>query len=402
MVPLPLQAVVRGLVTTPPELTHQIIDDLRVWDILRLLIHDNLYINDCILSHQTCGQVFDHDHGILAKVREAARFYYEFYSDCQLEMAPKNSILALNILSVKSKRYNQILDTMHSRIYAQIQSATKIANLNRYAPEHTSGPGLPEVWDYSTVEALEERWNATKEARGNLAHKSIAQLRWAADMLQTNPDILKRTLDPGQQPRRNIAHVVQRMRSSADKIAKVHRLYYAGSEYLLYEFFPIIPFDWALEELIDMLVKHHLATESPDGEAEVPERMPEDGIAISIEHPTSIKRSAQILIIGMPYFYSSFPHSLPHSKHPLITNKKNQIFRTANTPWSGKPFIFPDLNLETPCFTPHNSGPRPAFRRDKPFQLYEPHDGREEEWLEAFVTLYRYFKGLESEGHART
>jgi hypothetical protein len=291
---------------------------------------------------------------------------------------------------------------MHSRIYDEIQSATKIANLNRYATEQSSDPGLSEVWDYSTIGALEERWNSMKEARKNLGHKSIAQLHWAADMLQSNPDILKKTLDPGQQPRRNIAHVVQRMKASADKFKKVHRLYYAGSEFLLYEFFPIIPFDWALDELIDMLVKHQLATESPDGEAEVPETKPGDGLAHPIEHPTSIKRSVQILIIGMPYFYSSFPQSLPHAKQPLITNKKNRIFRTANTPWSGKPFIFPDLNLETPCFTPHNSGVRAAFRRDEQFQLYEPHDGREEEWLEAFVSLYRYFKGLESEGLART
>ncbi|CAL5868724.1 uncharacterized protein PFLUO_LOCUS2951 [Penicillium psychrofluorescens] len=288
---------------------------------------------------------------------------------------------------------------MHSRIYDGIQSATKIANLNRYAPES----GLPEVWDYSTIGALEERWNVTKEARKNLARKNLAQLHWAADMLQANQDILKKTLDPGQQPRENIAHVVQRMKFSADKYAKVHRLYYASSEFLLYEFFPIIPFDWALEELVNMLVKHQLATESPDGEVEVPERRPEDGLAHPIEHPTSIKRSVQILIIGMPYFYLSFPQSLPPAKHPLITDKKtNRIYRTANTPWSGKPFIFPDLNPEAPCFTPHNSGVRLAFRRDKQFQGYEPHNAREEEWLEAFVNLYRYLKGLESEGLART
>ncbi|KAJ5825659.1 hypothetical protein N7474_002797 [Penicillium riverlandense] len=394
---LPLQAFVRGLLTTPPELTHQIIDDLRVWDILRLLIHDNPHINGCILSHQTCGQVFNHDPEILAQVRDAARFYHEFCSSCQLQMAPENSILALNIRSIKAQRYNKILDTIHSRIYNEIQSATKIANLNRYATVHTPDPGLSEVWDYSTIEALEKRWKATKEARKNLAHKSISQLHWAADMLQANPGILKKTLDPGQQPRRNITHVVQRMKASADKCKKVHRLYYAGSEFLLYEFFPIIPFDWALEELIDMLVKHQLATKSPGGEDGVPEKKPEDGLSHPIEHPTSIKRSAQILIIGMPYFYSSFPQSLPQAKHPLITNNQNQVFRTANTPWSGKPFIFPDLNLETPCFTPHNSGVRAAFRRDEQFRLYEPHDGREEEWLEAFVSLYRYFKALENE-----
>ncbi|CAG7920061.1 unnamed protein product [Penicillium olsonii] len=400
---LPIGSIVKSLSTLPTELAYQIIDDLRVKDILKLLCYGNERVNACIGSHPVCRALFDltSDENF-AKIRFAAQFYRDLFIEVYPPLSAdgwlKHKWLPLNIHCVDLKDRELILIEMRDHIHCELYLHWVQLDCTRFgAPDY---PDLkhsqaPPPWNRLSFENMKEQWEEIKQAKAVLFKLRSSELDWASKMLDANPDILKRTLDPRQERRSNTTHIVSRMKNGADKIIRASGQRLVQVEHFKYKFFEVIPFDSALVELLEMMEKRGILS----GDQLTVNASDNSDVAAS--HPSSIREAANIIVEGMNHFDHStlsaderekirkWPRS-PYDEGPDDVD----VARTGNTPWSGKQELVNDVNVEGPYFTPHKIGKHSTFMRLSDYR-WSPHGDGERKWLQAFVDLYRYLKGLE-------
>ncbi|CAG8270295.1 unnamed protein product [Penicillium salamii] len=396
-------SLVKSLSSLPTELAHQIIDDLRVKDILKLLGYDNERVTACIASHTVCRDLFDltSDENI-AKIRFAAQFYRELFREVSPPLSAEGWLehrwLSPNIHCVALKDRDLILLEIRDHIHTELYLHWRKLDLTQLGapdyPELNHHSALP-PWNRFSFEDMKERWEEIKKAKAVLFKMRSSELDWASDMLEANPDILKRTLDPHQERRPNTTHIVSRMQNDSGKILRASGQKFVQVEHFKYEFFEVIPFDSALVELLAMMDKHRIVK----GDQLTVNSAVDSG---AVSHPSSILESAVTLAEGMSHFDPS----------ALMTDEKREkmremsrlysfgspdgivVPRTGNTPWSGKQELVDGVKAEGPYFTPHKIGSDYTFRRPE-ICRWDPHGDGERKWLQAFVELYRYLKGLD-------
>ncbi|KAJ5346679.1 hypothetical protein N7541_009161 [Penicillium brevicompactum] len=393
----------RCLSTLPTELAHQIIDDLRVKDVLKLLIYDHDRVSALVVSHPVCRVMFNltSDQNI-AKVQFASQLYHDIFREVHPALSAdgwlRHAWLPLNIHCVNLRDRDLIMSEMRDHIHCELYLQWRKADLTRHgAPEYRDldeqrAPPPYNKWDF---EAMRERWEAIKTAKASLFGKMSAELDWAADILKSNPDILKRTLDPHQLRRSNTNHITSRMQNDAGKILRASGQKFVVCEHFKYAFFEVIPFDFALVELLGLMEKHGLVT----GDQLRIDGTPSSDIDVS--HPSSIRESAQALVNGMAHFDVSpelnteMRKTLREMANNFGTENSEGILvpRTGNTPWSGEEALVDGVDMEGPFFTPGKTMPTNKFIRPGRSR-WDPHGEGERKWLEAFVNLYRYLKGL--------
>ncbi|CAG7947379.1 unnamed protein product [Penicillium nalgiovense] len=392
----PIGSIARNIAAIPTELAHQIIDDLRVWDVLKLMCYDNDRVDACIMSHSICRSMFGADPETFAKWKFAARLYKDIFTAMEKAFVPERfdwvlaDYLGKNIHCPMPQKYGGLLTHMKNRIYDQLNGHWCKTDLTRFgAPNYSNGNGYLKK-DYS-FEQLKECWHDIQKAKANLFQLRASELRWTADMLEANPDILKRTLDPAQEFRPNTAHIVSRLRRTADAIMR-NPAVFSFSEHFRYDFLNIIPFDSALDQLLHMMQKHGII----EGDQLVAGKTIASAGAAS--HPSSIINSVRIVIDGMPKFYISPPETAAQKAGFAwrnAVNKDGDLLRTANTPWSEPCGASEGVSLEGPYFTAFKYGNDKSYLR--PEVLYwDPHHEMEKEWLASFVEVYRYLKNLDS------
>jgi hypothetical protein len=397
MIKTTISSIVRSLATIPTELAHLIIDDLRVKDILKLLCHNDERVDACIVSHPVCRAMFgfSSDPDTLARTRFAAQFHNSFFKEVSPALSSKAGLesrwLPLNIHCIEPKNYKMIIVEMRENIRRELYLHWHQTDLTQLgAPDYPELARNSPPQDNYSFEDMKEWWEAIKKAKAILFKQRSTELHWAANMLEANPDILKRTLDPHQERRPNTAHIVSRMRKTADKTLRAVGQRLVASEHFEYEFFEITPFDSALVELLNLMQKHNITT----GDQLTVDTVV--GSNLAAPHPSSIQESARIVAGGMSLFHLSplmTPKKRSEMRHSMVTNSDGMVIRTGNTPWSEEIELMDCVNVDGPYFTPHKLGTPRAFRRPDICQ-WDPHNLKEEEWLEAFVEVYRYLKGL--------
>ncbi|KAJ5528926.1 hypothetical protein N7527_002319 [Penicillium freii] len=379
----------------PTELAHQIIDDLRVWDVLELLCYDNDRVDACIMSHSVCGNMFSADPETLAKWKFAAHLYQDIFTAVGKEFVQdhcETNYLGTNIHCIVPQEYGETWNYMKSRIHDELNIHWRKTDLTRFgAPDYSNGI---EGRNLKTLDSFEEQkkcWHDIQKAKANLFQLRASELHWTADMLEANSDILKRTLDPTQEVRPNTAHIVSRLRHGADAIMRAPIEKFVFSEHFSYEFLGIIPFDSALGLLLHMIQKHGLVAGD--------QAMVSNTISLTdgTSHPSSIINSVRIIIDGMPRFYISPPETAEQRANFAwrpSANKDGDILRTGNTPWSEPLGGNERVSLEGPYFTAFKFCDNQGYLR--PVSLYwDPHNQMEKEWLVSFVEVYRYLKNLD-------
>ena len=377
--------LVENLARLPTELALEIINDLRVWDVIKLMLRDNPRVNSYLLSHPRCRALLGDDAGSLTTTREQVRAYLDFAArwDLQLCLAHepfyRRSLFDRRSVSLDSPKLNwQVVHTVHCRVWESLPSSFE----DVLGPYVKSPGGLTKVTIYSSLEEYKQYWDTMMEAKTILARECSGQLLRAAALLEENPDLLKRTMDPDQKRRPNTQHVVFRMKRKAETIQHRKACDFRRVEYFGYEFFPIIPFDDALQNLLCMMEKHRMTAANQ--------------ILAGSQHPPSMVKHVQTVVDGMAYFYSLDPGRPTKTPRYCTTNIKGDVLRTESTPWSDEPKDQDQQGqVNVVRFTPSASKDLSPWRRVRAFNGKEPHSTREEVWLKAFVELYRYLERLE-------
>ncbi|OQD83630.1 hypothetical protein PENANT_c016G02933 [Penicillium antarcticum] len=353
----------------PTEIANQIIDDLRVWDVLRLILLRDFLLDKRIMLHPICRNMFGADKEALSKWQFAVTVYREIFTAVKKPMVAPSSIrrnpLGTNIHCIDPADYPDIWDYLRHRIHDEIALHWRKADLTRFGAESHTNEHAHRPWTlkiHETFEELRDCWEDIQKAKANSYHLRAEELYWIADMLEANPDILKRTLDPEQAHRPNTTHILSRMRRSADGIMRGSARRFFAGEHFRYDFLGVIPFDSALSQLLDMMQKHGLM-EADGGVAS--ETMNSAGTA---SHPSSIMDSVRTVIDGMPKFYllpAGWPdlRSIPRHKNAALVD--GELLRTVNTPWSEQ---FPGngaVSFKGPHFTTLKYGDHKSFWRPK-------------------------------------
>lgn len=392
-------SIVRSIAALPTELAHQIIDDLRLCDVLKLLCYDNDRVDACFMSHPICRNIFGADPETLAKWKFAAHLYRDIFTAVGKPFVQSYHAFrwgthhaGTNIHCVRPEEYEEILNDMKDRIHDELDIHWCKVDLTRFgAPDYDNGLKYRSLKRSQSFEELKKCWEDIQKAKANLFQLRASELHWTADMLEANSDILKRTLDPAQEFRPNTAHIVSRMRRNADRILRAPIQKFIFAEHFRYEFLGVIPFDSALDQLLHMMQKHGII----EGDQVVASNTSISAGAAS--HPSSIINSVRIIIDGMPKFYISPPETAEQRDNFAwrdAANKDGDLLRTANTPWS-EPFGANEwVSLEGPYFTPFKYGDNKGYWRPESL-FWDPHHETEKEWLASFVDVYRYLKNLD-------
>ena len=354
-----LNKIITSFSTLPRELAHQVLNDIRIWDILRLICYNDAHINTDILTHPTLGRLFHYDPEILDEVRKTADLYRTICTAHNLTAAPLSSPLALNTHTFKPD-YKEITNYMHHRLIEELYlEPWKRDVLAHYTP-------LPAVWDSSTIQGLEARWTAIQDAQLKLNTRKASQLRKAADLLETNPDIVKKMIDPSQTLRKNIPHIVQRLRRTEKRVQWQSVLRgdkLKGMSWFAYGQFPVVPFDRALGVVLRGLEGVGVGYGFGEEEEEV------DSVRLmrETEGLGDVGALVRLVVEGLQFVYDG--------------EDTGQLLRIAREQ-DGGPFYF----------IPRGPVDAWYYTGDGLARMYEAHDEREIAWLEAFVAVYRYFE----------
>ncbi|KAL2219547.1 hypothetical protein M432DRAFT_358318 [Thermoascus aurantiacus ATCC 26904] len=177
--------IVQGLAGIPPEIAHQILDDLTLSDILKLACYDIPYINDCIMSHPACGKFFANSSEAFILTRDYFRLYRELQVIRCEKTVPLDSFLAAS-LSWASFDCGEVQRWMHTRIFRTLDlTRDQVDLLCPYAPPQ-SGP-LTMVWDSSTLSALQNRREIIRSAQADLNRIKIQSTRTRSQPLGGKP-----------------------------------------------------------------------------------------------------------------------------------------------------------------------------------------------------------------------
>ncbi|KAJ5993721.1 hypothetical protein N7451_009445 [Penicillium sp. IBT 35674x] len=370
--------IIQNLAKIPAELAFEIINDLSVWDVMKLLVANDTQVNALLLAHKEC-KFLGNDAETQAKTRERIKIYLDLETNIPMlhyrpdHMGWMYTTLIRHINHwARWKNWPDLTSSMHVYIHETLHNWPKL-DLNRYAVIP-----IPANDVFSSLEQFTERGQALQLAKTNFEDQCTSQLQRAATLLEDNPDILKKTLDPEQKRRPNTAHIVSQLRSDATRFFRPHKRHpFANIEFFRYEFFPLIPFDEALVKLLDWMKEFEIGA---DDQLCNPES----------RHPPSILEAARVVIDGMPVFYDSIPVDRAETARRVATNEKGEFLRTVKTPWSQEPTSWLQ-EVYMPSFTPHKLGRTAMYRRNAGLK---PHDKEEEQWLVSFIDLYRYLEAL--------
>lgn len=351
----------------PPELVHQILDDLPLTKILQLisLSDDVPYVHTCVLSHVHLSKIFTSPDTL-----STLKLYFKLYAElCLRQGSGLLSILALQHDAIYFLKFNPSnpADTILTLLKAEISImlnvyAPYIPILSRFAaepiPNHTS-------WGVKLADpaALWQFWINLDGAETSLNALKVNQLRRIAQLLQEYPDMLRNAGDNSQEQRtRSVQHRIERYERLAREMVtpQILRSKLAGRGSFSTHVFPLVPYDRYLKCFLKVLRKYPLKNGpyTYDSKAQ-----------------SSITKTLE----GMAFVYI----------RDLVEDP--QVFRTKYTPYSQKGFQVCG-GQQQPMFV-GNSGRRSRF--DGPDDGILPLQEREFEWLEAFLTSCKFMAQME-------
>jgi hypothetical protein len=254
--PRKLPNIIRGFISLPVEIVHQILTDLPITKIFKLASYNVQYMDDCILTHLDLQRMFpSRDHLTTAKT------HFKLYTDIQLRRRSRAEGECMAAEYLLQTAAMSDLALYHSLIYwfrnyileALADAEHRVPFLSAYSPTP-----LPHVWDNATIAGLEARWIALNTAQQVLNDRRASQLRRLAELMTTYPGMLRMLSDRTRECRQTTAHIVQHLRGSADRIenSQVLSTKAVARALFRFDFLPIVPYDKYLRLFLKVIKRY--------------------------------------------------------------------------------------------------------------------------------------------------
>ncbi|KAL9123136.1 MAG: hypothetical protein Q9187_000325 [Circinaria calcarea] len=215
----PIPYIIHDLNRLPRELVYKILDDLPLYQILKLLVRNDPYVSSCIQNHIYYRTLFSSDD--VSAVKTSFVLWFDIVQrnhqdhhhiipvilEQTYASVPRTSLPTLETLQAK------IDDSIANMLFVREPQLAIIDALER------SGRAvrLPENLD---TDCNENRWLWMKAQQQALNDVKSAQLYRLADLLFTYPHMLKKTSDPGEGARSNFAHIINRLHREGLRVQK--------------------------------------------------------------------------------------------------------------------------------------------------------------------------------------
>jgi hypothetical protein len=412
-------ALIRYLISFPPEIIHQILNDLPISKVLGLAVYDVEYINSCILAHLSLQKLFPSSTHL-----STASSYFKLYTDVYhrrvpaLHVTPVSSTLKKTFAtSDLDLTYDSIIRQFHTSVAEALHAVDhRVTLLASFSPTP-----LPKVWDDSTLSSLVQRWISLNHAQRVLNGLKSSQLKRLAELMTAHPHTLKAAMDPSQERRQNPGHVVGSLHMQANNILRMQVIDRRDHTRNFREL-PLIPYNRYLRLFLDVIKRYPPleitvtvgpeTAPSTDGNSACDNRTVKGGGTSSkapesvrptneenmdessftrtkisfgrksdahYPYPDAVVRDIVKAVEGLPYVYTSAtPHQV--SREPLM--------RTQYTPYSAPRFRSAH-GLHQPMFISSPGAKRELLE-------IEPLCERELEWLTAFLDACKFMSGMDA------
>ena len=389
----------------PPELIHQILDDLPILKVLEISMgeHASPYLKACIQSHPHHSAVFSLEEW--EELKNYVRLWVKIHANPKIEDSQSTSTrnIASFIIPVcglekslaqAADSYEYLIDTFgdfQTAIWRRLAGYGWDVILQPYSPVPLTGHfstrvrNLVELQD--TRAWLETRWRA--EMIMNQVKED--QLRRMVSLLQRCTEALRIAPDRRQEPIRNAQHVIKQIMHEAALAVHPHfpMRKLAGQRVFARPTLYLIPYDRYDVVSLDLLYLY-----------------------IDFEH-RYLRVFLKILVKYPPNDESSFQaaQSLQGSP-PRRVVKRHEYPPSMTTVIQGLRFIYPRDAVNDPLVSrtvpplPTAAQTRRRIKKGQ-FQFYStinpeggpfsPASDKEMEWLEAFLSICTYISSMDGE-----
>jgi hypothetical protein len=390
----PLSGPFTNLSKLPREIVYQILANLDIVQILKILSHNHGYLNSCILSSTKYQPLLIHygprfpglsnpgasSISNLATTTKLFMLHREICHFRKKAISGSESPAGFVLLSHHhyNKQYTRMHIELHQNLLYQVQRTVVLdqRQVAIFLP-HSTGP-YP-VCATDNYDGLLSLWRWIKPAWIRMSSCKSRQLNIAADLLTEFPGkiALKRPLDPSQRgPRVNIDHVVRRLRGDAMRYTKSMKFPHKGMPKCVVgvDVIELLPYDQYLWMFLGTVEKYPPRNANLDIVVQMEKLPVEKGDQTPWEYPESIQRDLKLVMDGLMYLYTGDAEFVvPRIQWPEKSKEQHDP----------KPTFF--INKE-----PH--------RMDLPEKChrcvarYKPYDDREYEWLRAFLKVVSWME----------
>lgn len=373
-----LPAYIQSLSRMPREVVHQVLDNLPLVQVLRIISYKGEFLKDCVLSHLTYQRIFS----TMQDIQDVVRLFIilrdiNAYQSTQIasEWTWLSQSPATNTQFVANVTVRSISDNLTSCI--RYGSAFRDVDRQLLNP-HASTP-YPATFGPNYL-ALGAQWKWIKEAKANLNMARAKEWNMTADLIAEYPGklMLKKPLDPSQDgPRKNMQHIERTFRMNAKKILNDHHLSLSTNHTRCttnVELLAVVPYNTYLLLFLDTISRHPLQNDTRGLDA-ISVQLKNTSLNTSqgrtqFAYPSSVVTDIKIVLEGLMNIFTGDPK--------LIVPRID---------WKQDPPVF-DMNLG-----PHQ------YISDVPGKIhrcfarrYLCHDEREFEWLRAFLRVVTWME----------
>jgi hypothetical protein len=375
-------AVARKLEHLPPELVHQVLDDLPFTKIVELVsLHDVPYLDTALLSHFHLSKFITSDHNL-----SSLKQYFKVYTLlCQRREGSKEpphpdiDFLQHDLVYFANLHPEDPIQTYHA-IIDQIKIAT-LHLLSRYTPylpalsEFAPEPFL--AWEFVIADpvSLSQQWTSLDAAEVALNDVKANQLRRLVTILTQYPEMLRRSTYNSQEPRLHaLRHHVDWLQSLASKMTKPQVIKHRPVAQNIFadHKLPFVPYDRYLRCFSKVLQKYP-SVEGP------------------LVYPPEVVASITKAVQGMTCIYT---------KQSVEGQSYSDIVRTRYSRYSLKDVRNPrGKGTRQPIFVGiEDSMDSMTFNDSHIYQRNDailPFEEKEFEWLEAFLQSCKFMESMQ-------
>lgn len=400
-------AFVRNLERLPSILVRQVIEDLPKVRVLQILVSGSQSLRDCVFAHWQISNSPDTN-----VILDLFKLYHDITHFKNRELSPHSGSFS-TVYPNRPSQTENVLDTLRwdmgeriidglslnpdvaESILSIFSTTTPCPNVNygnllsKYYPIRRNNVSLNEK-DISDLKARWE-WIKTNTLRMNAAKS--AQLEEVARIIAENPVKLrvKKPLDPSQDPRENVQHLIDHFNIAAKKMLKNRTVPERGRRcYRGIENIEIIPYDRHLWFFLTTI------KDFPHDDRQVIEvdKSMRDAVGQQSSTPVALKGQPRLLksISDATVKVFQYPEEIASSISVVMNGLVNiytgsPLLIVPRIDWTSdpkKPVFFVDTE-------PHPYAVPKHIHRCLAARVL-PYDPREYEWLKAFLKVVTWME----------